>query len=126
MSTLNDEILREALAHLNDWQGDRRGIRRTLPLSEAEHADLIERVKVVADAMHLRPELDRSDGITLIALEPVDGDQISTAQVALAARVEAAYQDICGAPATSLPMRPVSRPWLRWRRSARPLADPTG
>lgn len=124
MSTLNDEILREALAHLATWQGDRRGIQRTLRISEAEHADLVERIKVVSDAMRLRPELRREDGCTTIGLDPVDGDQISTAQVALAARIEAAYREVAGAPAADLPVRPVSRPWMRWRRGPQASPDP--
>ncbi|MGA8116097.1 MAG: 4a-hydroxytetrahydrobiopterin dehydratase [Actinocatenispora sp.] len=124
MSTLNDEILREALAHLASWHGDRRGIHRTLRISESEHADLIERIKVVADAMRLRPSLRREDGCTRIGLDPLDGDQISTAQVALAARIEAAYQHVSGAPVTTLPVRPVARPWMRWRRGPQQRTAP--
>jgi pterin-4a-carbinolamine dehydratase len=126
MSTLNDEILREALAHLEGWQGDRHGIRRTLRINDADHADLTERIKVVADAMRLRPELHRVDDRTEIRLDPVEGDQITTAQVALAARIEAAYHAILGVPADNQPMRPVARPWMRWRRARNPIADQPG
>jgi len=118
MSTLNDEILREALAHLDGWQGNQFGIRRTLDISESEHAELTERIKVVADAMHLRPDLRRSDGRTSIGLVPIEGETLSTAQIALAARIEAAYHTISGIPATD-PAHGDPRPWLFWRRHHR-------
>ncbi|GAA4204731.1 hypothetical protein GCM10022220_15870 [Actinocatenispora rupis] len=115
MSTLNDEILREALAQLDGWQGDRGGIHRTLDITESQHAELTERIKVVADAMRLRPDLHRTDGCTQIGLDPVDGDVLTTAQVALAARIEDAYRTIAG-PFQAPPQRH-SRVWF-WRRGA--------
>lgn len=112
MSRLNDEILHEALTHLAGWQGDQHGIERTLEISDAEHAELTERIKVVADAMRLRPVLRRTDGRTSIEVEPIDGEVLSTAQVALAARIEAAYHTISG---TAVPAPSGSRrfPWRR-------------
>jgi pterin-4a-carbinolamine dehydratase len=114
MSRLNDEILHEALTHLAGWQGDQHGIERTLEISDAEHAELTERIKVVADAMRLRPILRRTDGRTSIEVDPIDGEILSTAQVALAARIEAAYHTISGTSVT-LP-EPSSRRFLRRRQ----------
>ena len=117
MSTLNDEILREALAHLDGWQGDQHGIHRTLEINDAEHAELTERIKVVADAMRLHPTLRRTDGCTDIDVDPIDGESLSTAQVALAARIEAAYRAVCGTSSSAAqPVQPAVRPWMRWRR----------
>ena len=73
MSTLNDEIVHNVLAQLDGWQGDVHGIHRTLDITDAEHAELTERIKVVADAMHLRPTLGRADGHTTIHLTPTTG-----------------------------------------------------
>lgn len=114
MTRLNDEILHEALASLAGWQGDRHGIARTLEISDAEHAELTERVKVLADAMRLRPTLRRIDGQTSIEVDPVDGETLSTAQVALAARIEAAYHTISGTTGI-LPEHHSSRRFS-WRR----------
>jgi 4a-hydroxytetrahydrobiopterin dehydratase len=126
MSTLNDEILRDALAQLDGWHGDTHGIKRFLEISEAQHAELTERIKVVADAMRLRPELHRADGRTLIALSPAEGDQLTMAQVAMAARIEAAYRAVTGVPSTLL-VRPMARPWMRWRRGSHgSVADQAG
>lgn len=129
MSTLNDEIVREALAQLDEWQGDRRGIHRSLEITDSEHAELTERIKVVADAMRLRPDLHRAGDHTEIDLGPVDGDMLSTAQIALAARIEAAYRSIAGPTLPAGPERlaqlRVPRIWQRWRRHASgSVADP--
>jgi|GEM_PF-767372 len=123
MSTLNDEILREALAQLDEWQGDRRGIHRTLEITDSEHAELTERIKVVADAMRLRPDLHRSGDHTEIDLDPVDGEDLTTAQIALAARIEDAYRSIAGPTATPTSGKAMTqvrlpRLWQRWRRNA--------
>lgn len=114
MSTLNDEILREALAQLDGWRGDRHGIHRTLDITESEHAELTERIKVVADAMRMRPDLHRTDGRTQIGLDPIDGDALTSAEIALAARIEAAYRTVAG-PGHAPPVRH-PRQWLPWRR----------
>lgn len=118
MSTLNDEIVHNVLAELEGWQGDAHGIDRTLEITDAQHAELVERVKVVADAMGLRPELHRSDGHTAIRLRPATGDRVTPAEVTLAARIESAYRAIAGLPATGRATHPLPGAHRRrWRRS---------
>jgi 4a-hydroxytetrahydrobiopterin dehydratase len=114
MSTLNDEIVHNVLAQLDGWQGDVHGIHRTLDISDAEHAELTERIKVVADAMRLRPALRRDGGLTTIHLDPANGERVSPAEVTLAARIESAYRSVSG-HGPSTPPRP-ARAMARWRR----------
>ena len=121
MSTLNDEIVHNVLAQLDGWRGDAHGIHRVLDLSDAEHAELTERIKVVADAMRLRPSLRREDGITTIDLTPSTADRIGPAEVTLAARIETAYRSISGHTPVPAPRTPrTTRAMQRWRRRRTP------
>lgn len=117
MSTLNDEIVHNVLAQLDGWRGDAHGIHRVLDVSDAEHAELTERIKVVADAMRLRPALRREDGLTTICLSPSTGDRIGPAEVTLAARIESAYRSVSGHTPTAPPRTArAARAMQRWRR----------
>jgi 4a-hydroxytetrahydrobiopterin dehydratase len=93
MLPLGKDTLRDALSQLNEWVGDAREIRRTMRLDEAEHAALAERIQVVADALQLRPDVRRLDGYTQIRLRSAEGT-LTAGEVALAARIEAAYRSI--------------------------------
>lgn len=88
------DYLNDALTVLSGWTRDGRRLRRTLALDDAQHAALTERVKVVADALHLRPEIRRLDGHTQIALGSADSDSITENDVTLAARIEDAYRAV--------------------------------
>jgi 4a-hydroxytetrahydrobiopterin dehydratase len=90
------DFLDDALRLLKEWFGDAREIRRTLCISDAEHAALTERIKVASDAFQLRPEVRRADGNTQIRVRPADGGPLNAGAVALAARIEAAYQAVTG------------------------------
>ena len=90
------DYLSDALALLSGWTHDGRQIKRTLALDETQHAALTERIKVAADALHLRPEIRRLDGHTQIRLGARDGDAITEGEVALAARIEDAYRTVTG------------------------------
>ena len=46
-------------------------------LDESEHAALTERIKVVADALQLRPDVRRLDGYTQICLRTPDGGSLT-------------------------------------------------
>src|SRR5262245_66647562 len=94
MLPLGKDNLRDALSQLNEWIGDAKEIRRTMQLDETEHAALTERIQVVADALQLRPDVRRLNGFTQIRLRCPSGSAITSAEVALAARIEAAYQAI--------------------------------
>jgi pterin-4a-carbinolamine dehydratase len=86
--------LRDALGQLKEWIGDTRELRRTMRLDETEHAALTERIKVVADALQLRPDVRRLDGFTQICLRTPDGGALTAGEVRLAARIEDAYRSI--------------------------------
>jgi 4a-hydroxytetrahydrobiopterin dehydratase len=94
MLPLGHDNIRDALSQLKDWIGDAREIRRTLRLDESEHAALTERIKVVSDALQLRPDVRRLDGYTQIRLRPENAAGLTLGEVALAARIEAAYRAI--------------------------------
>jgi 4a-hydroxytetrahydrobiopterin dehydratase len=72
-------------------------IRRTLQLDESQHADLTERIKVVADALQVRADVRRFDGRTQIRLRTPDRSALSPGEVTLAARIEDLYSKIIGA-----------------------------
>ena len=60
------DYLTDALSLLQGWTRDGRELRRTLRLDDSQHAALAERIKVVADALQLRPEVRRLNGHTQI------------------------------------------------------------
>jgi 4a-hydroxytetrahydrobiopterin dehydratase len=90
---LGREDLRDALALLKGWVRNPRELRRTLRLDESEHAALTERVKVVADALQMHPEIRRANGQTQITLYAEDGT-VTADEVRLAARIEDIYQAV--------------------------------
>ncbi|MDG4767787.1 4a-hydroxytetrahydrobiopterin dehydratase [Solwaraspora sp. WMMD406] len=90
------DYLSDALTQLAGWRQDGQQIHRTLDLDDSQHAELTERIKVAADALHLRPDVRRADGQTEIILGSLNGDKITEGDVALAARIEEAYRIIVG------------------------------
>jgi 4a-hydroxytetrahydrobiopterin dehydratase len=88
------DYLTDALSLLDGWTRDGREFKRTLPLDESQHAALTERIKVVADALQLRPQVRRQDGHTQIRLCTPDDGALSDGEVTLAARIEAMYRTI--------------------------------
>jgi 4a-hydroxytetrahydrobiopterin dehydratase len=94
MLPLSREDLRDALGLLTEWIGDTRELKRTMRLDETEHAALTERIKVVSDALQIRPDVRRLDGCTQICLRTPDGGALTAGEVRLAARIEDAYRSI--------------------------------
>jgi 4a-hydroxytetrahydrobiopterin dehydratase len=94
MLPLSRDDLRDALGQLKEWIGDTRELRRTMRLDDSEHADLTERIKVVSDALQVRPDVKRRDGLTQICLRTPDGGALTAGEVRLAARIEDVYRSI--------------------------------
>src|SRR5690554_6948280 len=68
------DYLSDALSLLPGWTRNGREISRTLELDDQQHAALTERIKVVADALQLRPQISRHNRETRIRLGvPPDG-----------------------------------------------------
>jgi 4a-hydroxytetrahydrobiopterin dehydratase len=88
------DYLTDALSLLDGWNRNGREFTRTLRLDESQHAALTERIKVVADALQLRPQVRRLDGNTHIRLQTPDDGALSDGEVTLAARIEAMYRTI--------------------------------
>jgi len=93
----SSDYLTDAFALLAGWTRDGREIRRTFRLDDCQHHALTERIKVVADALQLRPEIRRSDGQTQVRLGTPDGEDLTASEVTLAARIEDAYRCILAA-----------------------------
>ncbi len=91
---LGREDLRDALGQLTEWVKDPRELKRTLRLDEAGHVALTERIKVVADALQVRPDVRRHNGATVITLREPNGGALTADEVRLAARIEDAYRSI--------------------------------
>ena len=53
------DYLSDALSLLKGWSREGRYFRRTLRLDESQHAALAERIKVVADALQVHPDVRR-------------------------------------------------------------------
>lgn len=88
------DYLSDAFALLAGWTRDGREIKRTLRLDDVQHAALTERIKVVADALQLRPEIRRFNGQTQIRLGTPEGSALTPGEVTLAARIEDVYRTI--------------------------------
>jgi hypothetical protein len=87
------DYLTDALALLAGWTREGREIKRTLRLDDAQHAALTERVKVVADALQLRPSIRRLDGYTQIQVG-TPTEALTAGEVTFAARIEDVYRAI--------------------------------
>jgi 4a-hydroxytetrahydrobiopterin dehydratase len=90
------DYLTDALRLLVGWAREGREIKRTLRLDESEHAALTERIKVVSDAVQVRPHIRRLNGHTQIRVASPDGGALTAREVGLAARIEDAYRTISG------------------------------
>lgn len=88
------EELRDALGQLADWVRDSQTLRRVLRLDEGQHAALTERIKVVADALQMRPDIRRVNGQTEITVHGPDDGPVTADEVRLAARIEDAYRTV--------------------------------
>ncbi|MDT4988130.1 MAG: hypothetical protein QOI74_2224 [Micromonosporaceae bacterium] len=88
------DYLTDALSLLDGWTRDGGEFRRTLHLDESQHAAFTERMKVVADALQLRPQVRRADGDTQIRLCTPDDGTLSDGEITLAARIETLYRTI--------------------------------
>ena len=91
------DYLSDALALLQGWTREGMELRRTLHLDESQHAALTERMKIVADALQVRPDVRRLDGRTQIRLRTPDGSALTSGEVTLAARIEDLYRTIMDA-----------------------------
>lgn len=89
------DYLSDALTLLVGWNQEGRQITRVLHLDDAQHAALTERIKVAADALHLRPEIRRVNGHTRITIGSDDDAGITERDITLAARIEDAYRAVC-------------------------------
>ncbi|PZF93598.1 4a-hydroxytetrahydrobiopterin dehydratase [Micromonospora deserti] len=87
------DYLSDALALLTGWVREGERIRRTLVIDDTQHAALTERVKVVADALHLRPEISRRADRTQIRVGHGNAP-LTEGEVLLAARIEDAYRAV--------------------------------
>jgi 4a-hydroxytetrahydrobiopterin dehydratase len=90
------DYLSDAFALLADWRRDGVEISRTFALDEAQHAALTERIIVIADALQVRPRIQRRDGQTLIGLDSTEDGELLPGEVHLAARIEDTYRMIAG------------------------------
>ncbi|MFG1775456.1 4a-hydroxytetrahydrobiopterin dehydratase [Micromonospora sp. NPDC049051] len=87
------DYLSDALTLLTGWIREGEQIRRTLTIDDSQHAALTERVKVVADALHLRPEISRRADQTQIRVGH-GSVPLTEGEVLLAARIEDAYRAV--------------------------------
>jgi 4a-hydroxytetrahydrobiopterin dehydratase len=98
-TTSSADYLSDAFALLAGWRRDGVEINRTFPLDDAQHAALTERIKIIADALGVRPRIYRSEGQTQIGLDSTETGELSPSEVNLAARIEDTYKMITEIPA---------------------------
>jgi pterin-4a-carbinolamine dehydratase len=102
-STSGHDYLHDALTLLAGWTLEGREIKRTLRIDDAQHAALTERIKVVADALQLRPNVRRLDGYTQIMVSRLDSAALTPGEVTLAARIEDAYRSVTASSGDGAP-----------------------
>jgi len=90
------DYLTDALTQLSGWHVGGGEIYRTLPIDDAQHAALTERIQIFADTLQIRPRIRRGDGQTRIGLDASETGEFSLGDVNLAARIEDAYRTIVG------------------------------
>ena len=90
------DYLSDAFALLAGWRRDGVEINRTFRLDAAQHAALTERIKIIADAIGVRPRIRRDVGETRIGLDSAESGELSAGEVQLAARIEDTYRSIAG------------------------------
>jgi len=95
-TTSSADYLSDAFALLAGWRRDGVEINRVFRIDDAQHAALTERIKIIADALQVRPRIYRRDGQTLIGLDSTDTGELSPSEVHLAARIEDTYRSITG------------------------------
>jgi len=100
-SAPGDNYLNDAFSLLAGWHINGVEIYRMLPIDDAQHAALTERIKIYADALQLRPRIRRETGQTHIGLESSEPGELSASEVTLAARIEDAYRAIVGMSQTA-------------------------
>ncbi len=88
------DYLSDALSQLQGWMRDGECIKRTLQIDDAQHAVLAERITIAADALGVRPHIRRIDGRTQIKVCHEDEGALTPAEVGLAARIEAVYNQL--------------------------------
>lgn len=93
-SRVKRDYLSDALTLLSGWTREGEQIRRTLFIDDSQHAALTERVKVVADALRLRPEISRFADRTQICVGHRGEEPLTEGEVLLAARIEDAYRAV--------------------------------
>ena len=94
--TMRNDYLDDALALLAGWQRGDDTLTRTLPIDDAQHAALTERIKVAADALRIQPRISRQNGATEIRLDAPEGGSLTASEVTMAARIEDAYRAVTG------------------------------
>lgn len=95
-SRMDRDYLSDVLTLLGGWTREGQQIKRTLMIDDTQHAALTERIKIIADALHLRPEVCRLDGHTQIKIGCPDESAITENEVTLAARIEDVYRAVTG------------------------------
>ncbi|MFC4333805.1 hypothetical protein [Salininema proteolyticum] len=97
-----DDVILQGLEELPQWELRNGSIIRDLALDDSQHAELAERIRIVADTFGLNATIDRSPGNTQVAVctSPLPGENVVT----FAGRVESAYIAVVGA---NLAQRPV-------------------
>ena len=93
-SAATPDYLSDALTLLAGWTREGAEIKRILRVDDAQHAALTERIKVVSDALQIRPAVRRYGGYTQIMLRVPDGAGLTPAVVTLAAHIEDAYRSV--------------------------------
>ncbi|MDM4720675.1 4a-hydroxytetrahydrobiopterin dehydratase [Micromonospora sp. WMMA1363] len=87
------DYLSDALTLLPGWTREGEQIRRTLVLDDSQHAALTERIKVVSDALRVRPEISRRADRTQIQVGHGNAP-LTEGEVLLAARIEDAFRTV--------------------------------
>jgi 4a-hydroxytetrahydrobiopterin dehydratase len=95
---LDAALVGDALSRLRGWRGDVHGISRTMVLTDGQHRDFIERLKVTSDAMDHKPDILRVGGVTMVSLVTHSVGGVTEYDIAMASRITDLHRVVTAHP----------------------------
>jgi 4a-hydroxytetrahydrobiopterin dehydratase len=95
---LDAALVGDALSRLPGWCGNVHGISRSMVLTDGEHREFIERLKITSDAMDHYPDLLRIGGVTMVSLVTHSAGGVTEYDIAMASRITDLHRVITAHP----------------------------
>ncbi len=100
---LSAEIITDALNNLPDWTGNPEQLNRTATLTDEQHEQVQQRIRVSADAMDHHPDVSRSGQQTRFVLTTHSDGGVTSLDIALASEISTQIRGVLGQAPPPLP-----------------------